>query len=205
MPAIHEIFASVQGEGSLSGRSAIFIRLSGCSLRCPYCDTREAWVRKKEMGVAEVLAEVDRLSRENPVAMVVLTGGEPLEQDLLELVVGLSEKKVFTAIETNGLHFQDIKVDWWTVSPKDMNAYQINEQLWPRLNELKLLVTADLKVETVLDLAGRLPANKPIFLQPCGFNDQAFRNTLDFFNHCNAISIPNLRLGLQLHRFYRIP
>ncbi len=205
MPAIHEIFASVQGEGSLSGRSAIFIRFSGCSLRCSYCDTSAAWLKKNEVPLTKILAEVDRLRRENPSAMVVLTGGEPLEQNLFELVAELSERKLFTAIETNGLHFQDIDLDWWAVSPKDVSFYFLHPDLRSRVNELKILVTPGLGLDTIRELAGLVRPGVPIFLQPCGPEINSRKQAFDFFTKCAALNLPELRLGLQLHRVYDIP
>ena len=82
MAKINEIFWSAQGEGLNLGISSIFIRMAGCSLRCPYCDTRGAWLAGSEMSAAGIAAAVDELQAATPGARLVISGGEPLEQDL---------------------------------------------------------------------------------------------------------------------------
>src|SRR5260370_1798343 len=94
---ITEIFKSVQCEGTRAGLPCIFVRLTGCNLRCTWCDTAYAFHGGKKMSVEEVLARVDELagrSVEIPgaqavVPLVELTGGEPLLQDE---IVPLAEK-----------------------------------------------------------------------------------------------------------------
>ncbi|MFM8982025.1 MAG: 7-carboxy-7-deazaguanine synthase QueE, partial [Spartobacteria bacterium] len=73
---ISEIFYSVQGEGELTGVPSVFIRTSGCNLRCRWCDTPYAsWNPEgTEMSIDQILAEVEK----HPAAHVVLTGGEPV-------------------------------------------------------------------------------------------------------------------------------
>jgi organic radical activating enzyme len=203
MPKINEIFWSAQGEGVNSGVSAIFVRLAGCSLRCPYCDTRGAWARGRRMSVAAIAAAVDELQTGYPWARLVLTGGEPLEQDLGELLVAFRRQRRFVALETNGLHFQDLPLDWWTVSPKDVAAYRVHPRLWARADEIKLLVTPALDLALVKKMRGRTRA--PIVLQPERHDRGRFRRTFAFFKACAAFGIPDVRLGLQLHGVFRIP
>ena len=87
---ITEMFKSIQGEGTRAGLPCIFVRLTGCNLRCTWCDTAYAFHGGKKMTVAEVAARVDQLSGRSPgatsgvsnsvmaVPLVELTGGEPL-------------------------------------------------------------------------------------------------------------------------------
>jgi len=85
---ITEIFFSVQGESSHVGKPCVFVRLTGCSLRCVWCDTKYAFGGGKEMTVDDVITEVER----HPVRLVEITGGEPLEQEsvypLMETLLG---------------------------------------------------------------------------------------------------------------------
>ena len=85
---ITEIFFSVQGESSHVGKPCVFVRLTGCSLRCEWCDTKYAFGGGKEMTVEDVITEVER----HPVRLVEITGGEPLEQEsvypLMETLLG---------------------------------------------------------------------------------------------------------------------
>src|SRR5438046_5345413 len=86
---ITEIFKSIQGEGTRAGLPCIFVRLTGCNLRCTWCDTAYAFHGGKKMSVEEVLERVDELAcrsaggsgREASVPLVELTGGEPLLQE----------------------------------------------------------------------------------------------------------------------------
>ncbi len=179
MPKINDIFWSAQGEGLNSGSSSIFIRLAGCSLRCPYCDTRGAWNGGREMAPLQIAAAVDELQAVTPGARLVITGGEPLEQDLKELLKVLRRRRYFVAVETNGLHFQDLPFDWWTVSPKDVAAYRVHPRLWPRLGEIKLLVTAALDLDVLAAI--RQKTSAPIILQPEHGRRGKYRHAFDFF------------------------
>ncbi len=111
---ITEIFKSIQGEGTRAGLPCVFVRLTGCNLRCTWCDTAYAFHGGKKMSVDEVMARVDELAGRDAngsgaaaaVPLVELTGGEPLLQ---EEVYPLAEKLVaagYTAmIETSGEKF----------------------------------------------------------------------------------------------------
>ena len=202
MPKINEIFWSAQGEGMGSGVSAIFIRLAGCSLRCSYCDTRGAWRGGREMAPVEIAATVAVLQAATPGARLVVTGGEPLEQDLQELVKVLRPQHRFLAVETNGLHFQDLPFDWWTVSPKDAAAYRVHPRLWQRVSEIKLLVTPALDMALLKRFRERSRA--PILLQPEWGSRLKYRRAFALFKACAQGGIADVRLGLQLHRVYGI-
>ena len=98
---IAEIFTSIQGEGDSSGYPTVFIRLSGCNLRCVYCDTPYAQDGAgTDMSPAQVADEVIQAG----VGHVCITGGEPLLQqdDLLPLLQMLRDAQVEVSIETNG-------------------------------------------------------------------------------------------------------
>src|SRR3954451_16301943 len=73
---VHEIYTSIQGESTHAGRPCVFVRTTGCHLRCTYCDTEHAFHAGEERAVADVLRIVTAL----PVKLVELTGGEPLLQ-----------------------------------------------------------------------------------------------------------------------------
>src|SRR5271163_4777901 len=111
---ITEIFKSIQGEGTRAGLPCVFVRLTGCNLRCTWCDTAYAFHGGKKMSVEDVLARVDELAGREAAAsgaqarvlLVELTGGEPLLQ---EEVYPLAEKLVTAGytvmIETSGERF----------------------------------------------------------------------------------------------------
>jgi len=111
---ITEIFKSIQGEGTRAGLPCVFVRLTGCNLRCTWCDTAYAFHGGKKMSVDEVVARVDELAGREATAsgasaavpLVELTGGEPLLQ---EEIYPLAEKLVAAGytvmIETSGERF----------------------------------------------------------------------------------------------------
>ena len=108
---ITEIFKSIQGEGTRAGLPCIFVRLTGCNLRCTWCDTAYAFRGGKKMTVDEVTARVDELAgrREGThgskaaVPLVELTGGEPLlQEDIYPLAEKLLATGYTVMIETSG-------------------------------------------------------------------------------------------------------
>ena len=109
---VNEIFYSLQGEGYYSGTPAVFVRLSGCNLRCPFCDTRHESGR--EMSEKEIVEAVGQY----PARHVVVTGGEPALQLTESLVDALHAVGRYVAVETNGTHPLPDNVDWVTLSPK---------------------------------------------------------------------------------------
>src|SRR6218665_2359111 len=76
MLKLNEIFFSIQGESTQAGRPCVFVRLTGCKLRCTYCDTQYAYFEGEEVSIDEIMSRI----RAFPCRLVELTGGEPLEQ-----------------------------------------------------------------------------------------------------------------------------
>ncbi len=99
MLKINEIFKSIQGESSHTGLPCIFVRLTGCNLRCTYCDTEYAFYEGKDMTVAEVVKAVDNCG----ISLVEITGGEPLlQKEVYPLMRALLEKNYTVMLETGG-------------------------------------------------------------------------------------------------------
>jgi len=128
---ISEIFQSIQGEGQLSGTPSIFIRTSGCNLRCRWCDTPYAsWYPEgKDFSVPEILDEVARW----PTSHVVLTGGEPMiAREIHELADCLRSKGKHITIETAGtIAPNGIPCDLASLSPKLSNSTPDPEMFGP--------------------------------------------------------------------------
>jgi 7-carboxy-7-deazaguanine synthase len=121
---LSELFYSIQGEGKLTGVPSVFVRASGCNLRCVWCDTPYAsWNPEgEEMAVADIVTRV----REYPARHVVLTGGEPMIMpDIVELCVELKKLNYHLTLETAATIFRPLKLDLASLSPKLSNSTPI--------------------------------------------------------------------------------
>ena len=97
---VHSCFRTIQGEGPHAGRAAVFLRLAGCNLDCPGCDTDYTTGRRR-MAVSDVVADVNWCSN-TACRLVVITGGEPFRQNISGLVRELLAKGLHVQLETNG-------------------------------------------------------------------------------------------------------
>jgi 7-carboxy-7-deazaguanine synthase len=116
-----EIFASVQGEGIWTGVPSTFVRISGCNLRCGWCDTPYAsWHPEGEIVPVDQIAQA---VIDNGLNHVVLTGGEPMLFEAIEpLALRLREAGKTITIETAGTVFRDLACDLMSISPKLANS-----------------------------------------------------------------------------------
>jgi 7-carboxy-7-deazaguanine synthase len=127
---IAEVFRSVQGEGFLTGTESIFVRTSGCNLRCCYCDTPYAsWSPEgKELSVAEIATQIEALAQpasqtSGPISHVVLSGGEPmLFAELIALCERLRLAGKHLTVETAGTLYLPVVCDLMSISPKLSNS-----------------------------------------------------------------------------------
>jgi 7-carboxy-7-deazaguanine synthase len=118
---ISEIFYSVQGEGTLAGVPSVFVRTSGCNLRCVWCDTPyTSWSPEGEfIAVADIAARV----HEFRALHVVITGGEPMMfAETVELAALFRAAGLHITIETAGTLWQDLECDLMSISPKLANS-----------------------------------------------------------------------------------
>jgi len=118
---IAEVFRSLQGEGRLTGADSVFIRTSGCNLRCRYCDTPYAsWYPEGEdLSIDEIVACVKRLE----APYVVITGGEPmLFAEVVPLTQRLKAMGRHVTIETAGTLYLPVECDLMSISPKLSNS-----------------------------------------------------------------------------------
>jgi 7-carboxy-7-deazaguanine synthase len=96
---ITEIFHSLQGESNTVGIPTVFIRLTGCPLRCVYCDTAYAFTGGKKMGIADIIVQAEKYGTK----YITVTGGEPLAQPAcLELMTQMLDKGFIVSLETSG-------------------------------------------------------------------------------------------------------
>jgi 7-carboxy-7-deazaguanine synthase len=175
---IAEIFHSIQGEGLLAGVPSIFIRTSGCNLRCHWCDTPYASWKPEgpEMSIEEILKKLTEWNCDH----VVLTGGEPMiAPDLPELATALKKQKKHITIETAGTILpKSIPCDLGSISPKLSNSTPSPERdpAWAKKHEairrqpevisewirkypfqLKFVVSSENDLVEIKNLLSRLP------------------------------------------------
>jgi 7-carboxy-7-deazaguanine synthase len=228
---IAEIFASLQGEGLRQGEPSLFVRLSGCNLRCSFCDTKRAWKGGRNGTCRQIAARLDRLRRTNPAAWVVLTGGEPLMQDVEPLVRLLKKKGYRIQIETNGHYWRDLTlargfntrssaaepdpptglgaptaaaVDWLTVSPKPPD-YIYHPRYKTLAREVKLVASRELTLAVVLRIRDEFPARTPLLIQPESNKPDSRAKALRLVRSAALEGRTNVRLSLQMHRILAIP
>jgi len=198
---VNEIFYSLQGEGRWIGLRNVFVRTSGCNLRCRFCDTTYAYEGGKQMSVDELLEAILKYSCKR----ACLTGGEPLlQKDSFELVKILREQDFFVLIETNGsCDISDFCEDAGVVVSLDIKCPSSgmaekmdfeNIGLLSDKDQLKLVIGNRDDYEYAKDIICRFSPSAPVFLQPVwGF---------DFKELAKWILQDDLevRLGIQLHK-----
>jgi 7-carboxy-7-deazaguanine synthase len=169
MLTVNEIFYSIQGESSQAGRPCVFVRLTGCDLRCSWCDTPYSFYEGQKRTVEEVLDEVNRYQ----CSLVEITGGEPLlQEDVYPLMNQLLERGHQVMLETGG-HRSIARVPSEVMRIVDVKcpaSGEIDRNLWSNLDaltardEIKFVIQDRTDYEYALDvirqhrLAGRAAA-----------------------------------------------
>ena len=187
---VNEIFYSLQGEGFHTGTPAVFIRLSGCNLKCAFCDT--------EHESYQVLSEEEIVDRVvgYPAQMVVITGGEPALQLTDSLVDKLHDENRFVAVETNGTMPLPTNVDWITLSPKQSFVGEKGSVVLPYADEVKVIFDG---IHSPEEMFGIIDTDN-LFLQPCDLgndhrNQELIAQCVNYIKHH-----PQWRLSLQTHK-----
>jgi organic radical activating enzyme len=176
-----------------SGRSAFFLRLAGCDVGCPWCDTKHSWPEDPHPRLSvEDLALEARRARDLGAAFVVITGGEPLQHDLGPLCGALGEVAPLH-LETSGVHPLSGRFDWITLSPKPHRPPQ--PELLACCDELKVVVgdEGDLTFAETM-AAACAPAH--LLLQPAWDNPRGLALAI-----AHVQSHPAWRLSLQSHKW----
>jgi organic radical activating enzyme len=198
---IIEIFASLQGEGLRQGEPTVFIRFSGCNLKCSFCDTRYAWSGGRDLTPLQALREVQKIRSRHPADWACLTGGEPLLQDVSGLVEDLREEGLKIQVETNAILYRPLTVDWYTVSPKPPR-YSYRPEYRKRAKEVKLVVTRSLSFGTVERLRKEFPARIPLLLQPESNAPWSVTKSLRILGRAQKEGLKSIRFSVQLHKLY---
>jgi len=184
-----EIFESLQGEGRNTGRPCVFIRLAGCNLKCPWCDTEAA--KRFSLTLEELVKEVKGYRAKS----VILTGGEPtVSEGMPELVAALRKEGYWIAVETNGtvdapwLSF----VDYVACSPK---AEFPGSLKLASADEVRVVASSADIVEFCREIRSRISATD-YYVSPCERNGD-----IDFATAKSVLSkLEGWSLSVQLHK-----
>lgn len=193
MYKVNEIFYSLQGEGRWMGRPAVFVRMSGCNLKCPFCDTD--FRGYKEMSADDILSRC--LEEGGECRFIVLTGGEPSLQVDEQLIATLHQAGYYLSMETNGTHAVPEGIDWVTCSPK-VDFTEGGELVVRKVDELKLIFDGEHEVsDHGIACAFR-------YLQPCDVGNDS-RNYLILSECIKYIKAhPEWQLSVQMHKIVGI-
>ena len=196
---VMEQFHSIQGEGVHVGRSAVFLRLAGCNVGCSWCDTKASWPDH-----AHPLVPVEHLVetvRQAQPALVVITGGEPLQQDLTPLCRALATLAIPRHLETSGAAPLSGAFEWITLSPKRHRPPQL--ALLERCHELKVVIHEPADLDFAMAMAatcralGRSGSPGPqLCVQPGAGSASGARLAIQHVRHH-----PQWRLSLQTHKW----
>ena len=199
---VNEIFFSLQGESSRVGVPTVFVRLTGCPLRCGYCDTAYAFHDGKTRGIDEVIAEV----ASHPTKTVCVTGGEPLAQkNCLSLLEKLCDLGYSVSLETSGaIDIADVdqRVSR-IVDIKTPGSGEVEKNRWenlPQLNqrdEIKFVITCedDYRWAAALLTKEKLTALAPVLFSPA-FNEVSYAELAEWILRDGL----NVRMQIQLHK-----
>ena len=198
---INEIFYSMQGEGKWTGLPNIFIRLTGCNLRCKFCDTKYAYENGKEMDIREILNQINKYD----CKYICITGGEPLLQDeVFSLIRLLLDKNYKILIETNGsLNIEKLTKKKNVIISLDIKCPSSNMEDKNYFDNISLLGKKDQLKFVINDKNDYNYAKKIIekYLPKCDviFQPVWGSNTVNLFNWIKNDNL-KVRIGLQLHK-----
>jgi 7-carboxy-7-deazaguanine synthase len=212
---VHSIFYTIQGEGPFCGTPAVFVRLAGCNLTCPFCDTE--YTSKRELMSPSAIAQraADLMPKSG---LVVITGGEPFRQNLSKLLDMLVHYDNFVQIETNGtlppstFHYsRDIGHRWGAYIVCSPKTGKVNAQIWEQACCVKYVAEEnDMLPDGLPEHALGHPAHphlarppagweRPVYLQPMDAQDdlENMRNIIAVRDSCLE---NGYILQLQIHK-----
>lgn len=206
MYPVNDVYAAVQGEGRLAGAAMVLVRLQGCAVGCPWCDTRETWARDEACRAERLedalgtnprwawcgAADLARFARGVAAGprWALVTGGEPADHDLRPLARRLSAAGFRTALETSGTADGHLRggpglFDWVCVSPKfDMpGGKPVLDRVLEQANELKFVVGRPADVARAEAVVGALAepglGGRVVSLQPVSLSEKATKLCLE--------------------------
>ncbi|MBN2693948.1 radical SAM protein [bacterium] len=200
---VNEIFYSIQGESTYIGIPTIFIRFTGCSLRCSYCDTQYAFFEGESLTIDEIIEKIASFKTD----YICLTGGEPLEQkDIISLIKKLLELNKVISIETSGAvsiknipSKAKIVMDIKTPS-SNMSELMLlsNIEMLKSSDEVKFVCQTEADIDWSIDFCKKYELYKKahILFSPV----LGVLNPQVLVEKILSNSIPNTRVQIQIHK-----
>jgi 7-carboxy-7-deazaguanine synthase len=206
---VSEVFFSLNGEGLCIGVPTIFVRLSGCNLRCSWCDTEYAWEKRSEMTVKEIADAVETCDN-GYCSWVLITGGEPLLQDIDVLVDTLHTAGYRIGVETNGTLYRDVlkKCDFISVDIKPPSSrnptsdipvfLKIVETIEKINGQVKVVIADENDYQFVRRFVEENSLAVPLVLQPC-WGTMTYPQLCELYMK-DPLPVKPIRILTQIHK-----
>jgi len=205
---VKSIFPTLQGEGPYTGWPSVFVRLGGCNLACSFCDTN--FEDYAELALRDVVGQVKQKSLDEQGVrirtLVVITGGEPLRQNIEPLCEALLAEGFKVQIETNGTLWRELPKGVEIVcSPKNTNGnyFPVRNDLLARVNAFKFIISAKNEQYNHVGEVGQKQYNTPVYVQPMDEYDE-MRNKENLALALQLAAENGYRLSLQTHKILGI-
>lgn len=197
MLPLMEEFYTIQGEGFNTGKAAYFIRIGGCDVGCRWCDVKESWNRK--LHPPTLTDAIVANAANQPAKAVVVTGGEPLMNNLDYLCGQLKAHGVTRFLESSGAHPFSGDWDWICVSPK-RNSPPV-ESVYSRANELKVIIEKTEDFDWAEANASLVSPSCLLYLQPeWSKSEKIMEEIVEYVKQH-----PRWQISIQSHKYMHIP
>lgn len=196
LPIVEE-FYTVQGEGHNTGRAAYFIRLAGCDVKCPWCDSKHSW--NASCFACHNVKDIAARTKSAHAPHAVITGGEPTMHHLGPLTSALHDLGIATWLETSGTHQLSGHFDWICLSPK--RHMPPTDEACRNADELKVIISTHDDFAWAEECAARTTDTCLLYLQPEW--DSTHDIMPDIVEYVKLH--PQWRISLQTHKFMNIP
>ena len=193
---VSEIFTSFQGEGPYIGTPATFLRLYGCNLNCPWCDTD---ISTYEMLSVDDVAEILMTQMEfNNINLLVITGGEPtLQMEEIKRLIKELPEGIKIQLETNGSIFEYLPEVEYVISPKE-DKEKVFENYYKYDNVFfKFVITCEEDIDEVISIKNKYCYDKTIWLQGEFSRDALMADLI----RENFPRLENVKLSVQTHKY----
>ena len=193
---VSEIFTSFQGEGPYIGTPATFLRLYGCNLNCPWCDTD---ISTYEMLSVDDVAEILMTQMEfNNINLLVITGGEPtLQMEEIKRLIKELPENIKIQLETNGSIFEYLPEIEYVISPKE-DKEKVFENYYKYDNVFfKFVITSKEDIDEVISIKNKYGYDKTIWLQGEFSKDALMADLI----RENFPRLENIKLSVQTHKY----